>query len=73
MKKFDALTDNKIMLVTKVGEIRHVLAHTEKGELTVGLSKGQGDLQYRFYLDAVPFSEENNKQLLEIFNEETVA
>lgn len=69
MKPFDARRDNKIMTLTKVNEIRHVLAHTDRGDLTVGLAKGLTDLEYRFYLDAVPFSVENNKQLLDIFNE----
>ena len=69
MKPFDSLRDNKIMLVTKTNEIRHILANTDKGQLTVGLSKGQSDLMYQFYLDAVPFSEANNKELLSIFNE----
>lgn len=69
MKPFDSIRDNKIMLVTKVNEIRHVLARTDKGELTVGLSKGQSDLMYQFFLDSVPFSEAINKELLTIFNE----
>lgn len=69
MKPFDSIRDNKIMLLTKVNEIRHVLARTDKGELTVGLSKGQSDLMYQFYLDSIPYSLENNKELIAIFNE----
>ena len=69
MKPFDSLRDNKIMLVTKTNEIRHILANTDKGQLTVGLSKGQSDLMYQFYLDSIPYSRENNDELVKIFNE----
>ena len=65
---FDSVKDNKIMAVAKVNEIRHVLAHTDKGDLTVGLNKGESVLQYRFFLDAVPFGDAENKELLNIFN-----
>ena len=41
MTPFNSNRDNKIMILTKVNEIRHILATTDKGELSVGLSKGQ--------------------------------
>lgn len=58
--------DNAIMRVCKVSEIKHVLAHTDKGDFCLSLTKG--GLEYRFILDAVPVSDEDNKKLLEMFN-----
>lgn len=66
---FNSQRDNTIMSIAKVNQLRHVLAHTDKGDLTVGLNKGQTDLEYAFFLDAVPMSKEQNKDLITIFNE----
>jgi hypothetical protein len=56
--------DNELMKMLKVGEIRHVLAHTDKGDLCLMIRKGQLMGDYRFVLDAVPVSEEVNKYLI---------
>lgn len=66
--KDKALTDNNIMSIAKVEEIRHIIAHTNKGDLCLTLQKGGIELDYKFILDAVPFNEEDNKALIEIFN-----
>lgn len=62
-----AKKDNYIMNTMKVSSLSHVIAHTDKGTLTLKLSKGGSEYDYRFVLDAVPFSDKENKELLELF------
>lgn len=64
-----AILDNRLMKLAKVDEIRHVLAHTNKGDLCLMLKKGETEHEYRFVLDAVPFETNVNRELLEIFKE----
>ena len=61
-----AQRDNRIMKLLKLGEIRHIVANTDKGELTLCLRLGDKAKDYRFVLDAVPVSESDSKKL---FNE----
>lgn len=63
-----AKLDNKIMKAMKVGEIRHVVAETNKGQLNLMLALGGTHHDYKFVLDAVPFDEKTNKQLIEFFD-----
>lgn len=56
--------DEKIMALLGVTEIRHLIAHTSKGELSLLLRKGSG--QYIFVLDAVPVEKDVNKELLDL-------
>lgn len=60
--------DNKVMTDLKLNEIRHVIAHTDKGDLCLMLRKDGAAKDYRFVLDAVPMSDEQNKELLDLFN-----
>lgn len=62
-----AKKDNFIMNKLKVNEIRHMLAETNKGNLTLKLEKDGEAKDYRFVLDAVPFSDEDNTELLKAF------
>lgn len=55
-------SDTKIMNLLKVTEIRHYVAQTNKGDLTLMLRKG--DNEYRLVLDAVPLEDELSKELL---------
>lgn len=48
-----------------ITEIRHLIAHTNKGELSLQLRKGQSD--YNFVLDAVPLTKAVNKEMMDIF------
>lgn len=66
--KEKAKIDNAIMRITKVSELRHIVATTDKGELWLCLRKGETEKDYRFVLDAVPYSDDDNKELLALFN-----
>lgn len=61
---FSAKTDNKIMQLLGVNEIRHYIADTNKGQLTFQLRKGE--TEYEFVLDAVPVEKELQKELMDI-------
>ena len=62
-----ALRDNKIMKIMKVSELCHTIAKTDKGDLTLKLVYGQKGTDYQFVLDAVPFGDDDNKQLIDLF------
>ena len=57
--------DQLIMKVLKISEISHILAKTNKGDLTLKLIFGEKD--YKFFLDAVPMEDKENKQLIKLF------
>lgn len=57
--------DVEIMKLLKIGEIRHVLAHTDRGELCICLRKGE--TKYFFTLDAVEVDKDVNEGLMKIF------
>lgn len=59
--------DNAIMRVLKVSELSHRIAGTTRGELTLKLTFGQSERDYRFYLDAVPVDDVQNKNLLSLY------
>lgn len=63
-----AKIDNLAMTSLKLEEIRHVIAHTDKGDLCLMLRKGGSGRDYKFVLDAVPVEEEKNKELMSLFN-----
>lgn len=60
--------DNAVMRALKLSEIRHVIAHTNKGDLCLMLPFEGTSKDYRFVLDAVPLSDEDNTKLLKLFN-----
>ncbi len=62
-----AKRDNQLMKLLRVNDIRHIICHTDKGDFCLGLSKGGSAKDYRFILDAVPVSDKENNELLEIF------
>ncbi len=64
-----AKKDNEIMKVMKVSEISHIIATTNLGTLTLKLIFGGRGSDYRFTLDAVPFDDTKNKELLELFKD----
>lgn len=57
-------SDHKIMELLEVTELRHFVAQTNKGELTLMLRKGE--TAYRLVLDAVPVSQETHNILMPI-------
>lgn len=59
-----ARIDNLVMKSIKVQEISHVIANTNKGQLTLRLNLGGTGKDYRFVLDAVPFNEKDSDKLL---------
>lgn len=65
--KQKAKQDNSVMHVLRVAELSHVIGYTNKGTLTLKLVKDGTEKDYKFLLDAVPYPEETNKKLLEIF------
>lgn len=65
--KEKAKIDQAIMRIANVQEIRHVIAHTNKGDLCLMLCKGQSEKDYRFVLDAVPYDDQTNKDLMQMF------
>lgn len=66
MTELQSAKDNKVMKLLGLTEIRHVIAHTNKGELTLMLHKGESAQNYRYVLDAVPTDDEVNDQLKEL-------
>jgi len=62
-----ALNDNRIMTVLRVKHISHDICQTSMGVLRLRLNKDETGKDYRFVLDSVPVSDENNKDLLELF------
>ncbi len=62
-----AKVDTAIMRSLKVSEISHRIGNTNRGELTLKLVFGQGYRDYRFALDAVPVTDEQNKELLALY------
>lgn len=65
--KQKAERDNRLMKLLRVGEIRHIIAHTDKGDFCLSLPKDGKAKDYRFVLDAVPIEDKENKELLDIF------
>lgn len=63
-----AKIDNVAMMALKLLEIRHIIAQTDKGELSLMLRKGGTGKDYRFILDSVPLEEEKNKEMMKLFN-----
>ncbi len=62
-----AKKDNAIMRTMKISEIRHIIAETNKGTLTLKLPFDGKATDYRFVLDAVPYPEKENTILLDLF------
>lgn len=63
-----AIVDNKIMKLLGVTEIRHRIALTNHGELTLMLRLGEDASSYHYVLDAVPLDEDKNSELKELLN-----
>lgn len=66
--KEKAKQDNAIMRILKLGEVRHIVAHTDKGDLCLCLFKDGTDKDYRYLLDSVPVDSEQNQEMLDLFN-----
>lgn len=61
-----ALRDNAVMKVLKVSELAHIVAQTDRGALTMKLRfQGTGQ-DYRFVLDAVPVSDDENEDIMRL-------
>lgn len=56
--------DQAIIKLLGVNELRHFIATTSKGDLTLQLRKGE--TEYRLVLDAVPLDEETNDKLMKL-------
>ena len=63
-----AKQDNMLMRALRLDEIRHILCHSDKGDIALMLRKGETERDYRFVLDSVPVDAEKNKELTKIFN-----
>lgn len=71
MKELNAKAkkDNLVMKLLKVSSISHPIAQTSKGPLSLMLPfEGTGS-DYKFVLDAVPVSEEENRALMNILKD----
>lgn len=66
--KEKAKIDNAIISALKLTEIRHIIAHTNKGDLCLMLPKDGLAKDYRFVLDAVPYDDKTNSELMALFN-----
>jgi hypothetical protein len=62
-----AVQDNLIMRALKVSEISHIVAKTNLGDLNFKLNYEGTENDYRFTLDAVPFEDKENKELIKLF------
>lgn len=63
-----AKVDNAVMRTLKLSEMRHVISHTSKGDLCLCLPFEGTAKDYKFVLDAVPMTDSENKELIELFN-----
>ena len=63
-----AKQDNMLMRALRLDEIRHILCHSDKGDIALMLRKGETERDYRFVVDSVPVDDEKNKELTKIFN-----
>jgi len=61
-----ATKDNKVMKLLGLKEVRHVIMHTNRGELTLMLNKDESAKDYRYVLDSVPLEYEQNDALKEL-------
>lgn len=61
---FTQKSDTKIMELLKTKEIRHYIAQTDLGDLTLMLRKGE--TKYRLVLDSVPVSDEIHDELMNL-------
>lgn len=59
-----ALRDNSLMRVMKVTELSHIIARSNLGDLVLKLVKGGKGGDYVFVLDAVPFNDSDNKEIM---------
>lgn len=64
MATFTQKSDTKIMELLKTKEIRHYIAQTDLGDLTLMLRKGE--TKYRLVLDSVPVSDEIHDELMNL-------
>ena len=62
-----AKQDNRLMNALKIKEIRHILAATDRGALCLTLKEGGSFNDYRFTLDAIPFDDKDNQQLMNFY------
>lgn len=61
---FTVKSDHIVMDALDVTELRHLIAETNKGSLTLMIRKGESS--YRLVLDAVPLDDEKNKELMAV-------
>lgn len=55
----------------KVNELGHRLASTDRGDLILKLRAKEEWRDYRFYLDAIPVDDAQNKSLLKLYYGQT--
>lgn len=60
----NTLDDKMLMDILRVTEVRHVLAHTNKGELCLCLRKAEQD--YFLTLDSVPLDKDESDDVMEL-------
>ena len=63
-----ARIDNEIMKLTKVNEISHVIAFTDKGPLVQKLTKGGTGEDYIVVLDAVPLEKKASDSIIALLS-----
>jgi hypothetical protein len=56
--------DTEVMRILDLKEVSRVICNTDKSFLTLKLRKGEKE--YWLYLDSVPVSKEDNKELMEL-------
>jgi hypothetical protein len=57
--------DQELMQILGTGKISYLVAHTDKGELTLVLNSGSDD--YRFELNGIPADDDLNDQLMKFY------
>lgn len=61
-----AQRDNFLMRVMKISQLSHIIAKTNRGDLVLQFPYEGKAEDYRFVLDAVPFSDEDNNKIMEL-------
>lgn len=62
--KNKSLVDNRVMRLLKLDRVSEIVAHTNKGTLSLSLERGGSENDYRFYLDSVRCDDVLNNELL---------
>lgn len=66
-KELKIKNDQRIIKALKCEEIKYHIGRTDRGA-SIDLMVKKGSEEYRFFVDAAPVDDEQNEQLIKLFN-----